>query len=52
MIESPVVAAQLMDTLEAMLARAYPIDPTSEYWRREAPRRALAARLWPERLYS
>lgn len=51
-IESPVVAARLTRELDALLARAYPLDPTSDYWRREAPRRALAAQLWPERIYS
>ena len=51
-IESPTVARSLAAELEALLARAYPLDPTSEYWRREAARRALAGQLWPDRLYS
>ena len=51
-IESPAVAAALTAQLDAVLADAHAIDPASEEWRREAPRRALASRLWPDRLYS
>lgn len=52
LIESPDLARSLTLQLDAHLARGYPIDPHSEAWRREAPHRLLAGRLWPARLYS
>jgi phosphatidylserine/phosphatidylglycerophosphate/cardiolipin synthase-like enzyme len=51
-IEAPPIARVLTAQLDAMLANAFPIDRESAYWRREAPHRALASRLWPDRLYS
>lgn len=51
-LEDAAVARDLTARLDALLATAHRIDPDSADWRREAPRRALAARLWPERLYS
>ncbi|MBK9030592.1 MAG: phosphatidylserine/phosphatidylglycerophosphate/cardiolipin synthase family protein [Myxococcales bacterium] len=51
-IESPTIAAALTAQLDELLAQAHTIDPTSAAWRREAPHRAVASRLWPDRLYS
>lgn len=51
-IESTAVAEDLTARLDALLARAHVIDPTSDEWRREAARRALVGALWPDRLYS
>lgn len=51
-IESPAVAGALTAQLDGLLARAYRLDPASEAWRREAPMRALAGQLWPDRVYS
>ncbi len=51
-IESEPVATALTAQLDAILARAHPIDPGSDDWRRGAARRALASWLWPDRLYS
>jgi phosphatidylserine/phosphatidylglycerophosphate/cardiolipin synthase-like enzyme len=51
-IEDPAIAGALTSTLDDVIARAVRIDPDGPAWRREAARRALAARLWPDRLYS
>ncbi len=51
-IESRAVAGALTAELDAMLARAHRLDPAAEDWRREAPLRALAGQLWPDRIYS
>ena len=51
-VESAAIAGALTAQLDAMLAAAFPIDRESAYWRREAPHRAVASRLWPDRLYS
>jgi len=51
-VESTAIAGALTAQLDAMLAAAFPIDRESAYWRREAPHRAVASRLWPDRLYS
>lgn len=40
------------EELRALAARSARIDPGSEGWRREATQRKLAARLWPDTLYS
>lgn len=51
-LEDPKLVACVEDTIREFIARAYPIDLNSEYWLRELPKRELAGRLWPQRLYS
>jgi len=46
-VEDPGVAGAALRHLDEMLARSYRIDPTSEYWRKEATQRALVGKLWP-----
>ncbi len=46
-IEDAGVAQAIERQLSEMLARSYTLDPDSEYWRAEAPKREISARLWP-----
>jgi phosphatidylserine/phosphatidylglycerophosphate/cardiolipin synthase-like enzyme len=50
-VEDPKVVATLDGAIEAMLKHSIRIAPDSEYWRREASLRELAAQFWPESLY-
>ncbi|MEZ4450332.1 MAG: phosphatidylserine/phosphatidylglycerophosphate/cardiolipin synthase family protein [Nannocystaceae bacterium] len=52
LIEDAAVVGPLERTIEAMIAGSYRLDLHSEYWRREARQREVAATLWPEVLYS
>jgi phosphatidylserine/phosphatidylglycerophosphate/cardiolipin synthase-like enzyme len=45
-------AAGIEATLQKMIDRSEPLDPESEYWKRERTQRAVVATLWPETLYS
>ncbi|HJL45198.1 MAG TPA: phosphatidylserine/phosphatidylglycerophosphate/cardiolipin synthase family protein, partial [Polyangiaceae bacterium LLY-WYZ-15_(1-7)] len=51
-IEDPAVVGELEGRLEAMIATSHPLDLGSEAWAREATKRDLVARLWPEAFYS
>ena len=50
-IESTAIAGALTAQLDALIERGHRLDPSSEAWQREAPRRALARTLWPDRVY-
>jgi phosphatidylserine/phosphatidylglycerophosphate/cardiolipin synthase-like enzyme len=50
-VEDAEVVAPLEATIELMLAHSVRIAPDSDYWRREASLRELAAQFWPESLY-
>ncbi|MCB9756185.1 MAG: phosphatidylserine/phosphatidylglycerophosphate/cardiolipin synthase family protein [Myxococcales bacterium] len=46
-IEDAAVASAIEAQIQEMLARSYAVDPDSEYWRAEAGKREVSARLWP-----
>jgi phosphatidylserine/phosphatidylglycerophosphate/cardiolipin synthase-like enzyme len=50
-VEDPRVVGPLENTIESMIAHSVRIAPDSDYWRREAGLRELAAQFWPESLY-
>ncbi|MGB1277321.1 MAG: phospholipase D-like domain-containing protein, partial [Nannocystaceae bacterium] len=51
-IEDPPLVRTLEEKLDQLIAGSYRLDPESAYWRREASKREVASRLWPESLYS
>ncbi len=51
-IEGGDVPQKLDQHLQEICRRSYPLSLDSDYWRREKPQREIAARLWPNSLYS
>lgn len=51
-IEGGELPRKLDEHLQEICQRSYPLSLDSEYWRREKPHREIAARLWPDMLYS
>ena len=50
-VEDAEVVGPLEATIESMIGHSVRIAPDSDYWRREAGLRELAAQFWPESLY-
>ncbi len=51
-LEDRALVTGVEQQIRDMIAGSYRIDLASEYWLQELPKREIAARLWPERLYS
>jgi len=51
-VEDPVVVGDLETRIRALIQTGVPLDPESDYWKREAARRAITDTLWPDMVYS
>jgi phosphatidylserine/phosphatidylglycerophosphate/cardiolipin synthase-like enzyme len=51
-VEDPTFVAGLEAQLRELIAGSLPLDPESEYWKRERAQRAVVGTLWPGSLYS
>lgn len=51
-VQDNAFSGDLERQIEAMIARAHPIDLESDYWKRDRAKRAIVAKLWPAVVYS
>lgn len=51
-VQDDAFSEDLERQIEAMIARAHPIDLQSDYWKRDRAKRAIVSKLWPAVVYS
>lgn len=51
-VEDPAFAGPVEGTLQELIDGSVPLDPESEYWKRERAQRAVVGTLWPGSFYS
>ncbi len=51
-VQDPEFAGNVEELLQTMIDGSDPLDPESEYWKRERAQRAVVTTLWPGSLYS